>query len=77
MVDLSAVQDVQSLHVQLVTDGFLIRTGCGDQEEQGLLSGITGAFGQDIVELAVWLGMYFVQHKARNVQAVLGANLSR
>ena len=72
MVDLSAVQNVKGFGMKFITDRLLIRTGCGDQEEQGLLPGITGAFGQDIVELAVGLGMYFGQHKARNVQAVLG-----
>ena len=62
VVDLPAVQDVQCLGMQLVADALLVGTGRGDQEVQRLFTGVTGAFGQDIVELAVGLGMDFVQH---------------
>ena len=77
MVDLPACHDIQRLGVQLITDALLIRTCGRDQEIQRLLSGITGALGQNILQLPVRLGMYLVQDESRNVQAVFGADLGR
>ena len=42
-----------------------------------LLPGITGAFGQHIVELSVRLGVDFVKYKTRNIQSMLGSCFSR
>ena len=64
MVDLSSRHDIQRLGVQLITDGFLIRTGCRDKEIQRLFSGITGALGKDIIELPVRLGMNLVKNQS-------------
>nr|DAY88116.1 MAG TPA: hypothetical protein [Caudoviricetes sp.] len=44
--------------MELVTDALLVRACRGDQEEQRLLTGITGTFSKDIVEFSVWLGVY-------------------
>ena len=63
MVDLTSSQQVKSFHVKLVADALLVRAGRGDQEEQRLLTGITGTFGKDIVEFSVWLGMNLIQHQ--------------
>ena len=49
--------------MKLVADALLVRAGRGDQEEQRLLTGITGTFGKDIVEFSVWLGMNLIQHQ--------------
>ena len=62
--------------MQLVADAFLICSCCSNQEEQRLFSGIAGTFGQNIVELSVWLGMYLIQNQTTHIQTVLGANLS-
>ena len=77
VVNLTAVQQIKCLHVQLVANALLIRTSRGDQEEQRLLTGITRAFGKDIVELAVWLGVYLIQDEAGHIQTVLRTNFSR
>lgn len=61
--------------MQLVADAVLIVARRRDDEEQRLLTGIAGAFRQYIVELAVRLGMDFIEHQPRHVQAVLGAGL--
>ena len=63
--------------MELVTDALLVRAGRGDQEEQRLLTGITGAFGKDIIELSVGLGMNLIQHQTRHIQAVLRADFGR
>ena len=75
VVDLPAVQDIQRLGMQLVADALLVGAGRADQEVQRLFTGIAGAFGQDIVELSVGLGMDFVQNEAGHIQAVFRANL--
>ena len=77
VVDLTAIQQIKCFHVQFVANALFIRAGRGDQEEQRLLTGITGTFGKDIVEFSVWLGMYLIQHQTRHVQTVLRANFSR
>ena len=61
--------------MQLVADALLVGAGRGDQEVQRLFTGIAGAFGQDIIQLAVWLGMDFIQNKAGHIQAVFRAYL--
>ena len=71
VVDLAVSQQVKGFHVQLIADALLVRAGRGDQEEQRLFTGITGTFGQNIVELAVGLGMDLIQHKPGHVQAML------
>lgn len=63
VVNLAASQQVKGFHVELVTDALLVRACRGDQEEQRLLTGITGTFGKDIVEFSVWLGMNLIQNK--------------
>ena len=59
--------------MQFITDALLIGTGGGDDEEQGLLTGIAGTFGQNIVKFSVGLCVYFVKDQPRHVQTMLGA----
>lgn len=47
--------------MQFVADAVLVIARCGDDEKERLLPGITGAFGQDIVELPVRLGVDFIK----------------
>jgi 16S rRNA (guanine(527)-N(7))-methyltransferase RsmG len=56
-VDFSPVQDVLCFLMQLIADAFAVCTCGRDQEVQRLFAGVTGAFGQHIVELPVGLGM--------------------
>ena len=74
VVYLATGKKIKGFHMQLIADALLVRAGRGDQEEQRLFTGITGTFGQDIVELAVGLGMDFVQHQTGHIQAVLRAD---
>ena len=64
---------IQDLGVQFVANAVLVIARRGDDEKERLLPGITGAFGQDIVELPVWLGVDFVKYQPRNIQSVLGS----
>ena len=63
--------------MQFVADAFLVRAGRGDQEEQWLFTGITGTFGKNIIELAVGLGVNFIQNESGHIQAMLCTNFSR
>ena len=63
--------------MQLVADAVFVGASGGDDEEQRLLTGIAGAFGQHVIELAVGLGVYLVKHQAGHVQTMLGAGLRR
>ena len=49
--------------MQFIADAVLVVAGCGDDEKERLLPGITGSFGQDIVELPVWLCVDFIKDK--------------
>ena len=62
VIDLPARHDIQRLHMELVADAFLIRTCGRDQEVERLFPGITGALGQNIVQLPVGLRMDLVKH---------------
>ena len=77
MINLSSCHDIQCLGMQLIADGFFVRTCCCDKEIQRLLSGIAGSLGKDIIELPVRLGMNLVKNQSRNIQAVLRPDLSR
>ena len=66
------MHDIQSLCMQFVADALLIRASRSDDKEKWLLTGIAGAFGEDIVQLSVRLGVYLIKHQARYVQTVFG-----
>ena len=69
---LAPFQNVESLLVRLVADGLRIRPGGRDEEIQRLHTSVPGAFGHDIEEFSVGLGMEFIEHHPVYVEAVLG-----
>ena len=77
MVDLASLDDVLGLLVDLIADGLCIVSGCSDEEIQRLHPGVTGAFGHNIKELAVRLGVQLVKHHAVGVETVLVADIGR
>ena len=77
MVDFSSLDDVPGLLMYLVADGFRVVAGGGNEEIQRLHTGIAGAFGHNIKQLSVGLGMQLVKHHAVGVETVLVANIRR
>ena len=75
VVDLPPLDDVLGLLVDLIADGLRIVAGRGDEEIQRLHSCIAGAFGHDIKELAVRLGVQLIEHHTVGVEAVLVADV--
>ena len=63
-VDALARQNVGGLGMILITDAVAVCTCRGDQEVERLGTGITGALGQHIHQIAVGLCVELVQHKA-------------
>ena len=61
----------------LIADGIGIVTRCGDKEIQGLLSGVAGAVGHNVVKLSVRLGVQLVEHHRMDVQPMLGVGFRR
>ena len=74
---LPARHQVQGLCVQFIADAVLVVACRGDDEEEWLLPGIAGALGQDIIELAVRLGVDFVKDQARHIESVFGPGFRR
>ena len=77
MVDLAPLDDVLGLLVDLIADGFRIVAGRGDEEIQRLHTGVAGAFGHNIKELAVRLGVQLIEHHAVGVETVLITDIGR
>ncbi len=63
--------------MQFVTDAVLVIARCGDDEKERLLPCITRAFGQDIVEFPVRLGVDFIKDQAGHIESVLGSCFRR
>ena len=61
--------------MQFVADAVLVIARCSDDEKERLLPCITRAFGQDIVEFPVRLGMDFIKDQAGYIESVLGSCL--
>ena len=57
VVDLASLDDVFGLLMDLIADGLRIIAGRGDEEIQRLHTSVAGAFGHNIKELAVRLGV--------------------
>lgn len=57
--------------MQFIADALLICASRSDDKEQRLFTGIAGAFGEDIVQLSVRLGVYLIKYQARYVQPCL------
>ena len=75
MVDFAPLDDIFCFLVDLIADGFGIVAGRGDEKIQRLHSGVAGAFGHNIKELAVRLGVQLIEHHAVGVEAVLVSNI--
>ena len=77
VVDLPAGNDVLRLLMYLIADGLRIVARCGDKEIQRLHSGVAGAFGHDIKQLAIGLRMQFVKHHTMSIETVFVADIGR
>lgn len=75
MVDLASLDDILCFLVDLIADGLCIVAGRGDEEIQRLHTGVAGAFGHDVKELAIGLRVQFVEHHAVGVETVLVADI--
>ncbi len=75
LVVFATFDDVLGLLVLLVADGVLVGACRGDQEEQRLGTRIARALGHDIEELAVGLGVQFVEDDPMDVEPVFGVGL--
>ncbi|MPN04534.1 hypothetical protein SDC9_151775 [bioreactor metagenome] len=75
LVVFATFDDVLGLLVLLVADGVLVGACRGDQKEQRLGSGITGALGHDIEKLSIRLSVQFVEDHPMDIEPVLGVGL--
>ena len=75
VVNLAPLDDVLCLPVDLIADGLRIVAGRGDEEIQRLHTGIAGALGHNIKELAVWLGVQLIEHHAVGIKSVFVAHI--
>ena len=58
---LATIQNILCFLMLLIADGVnIIARGCND-EHQRLFPGITGAFGQSVEQLIVWLCMELIK----------------
>ena len=77
VVDLASLDDVLGLLVDLIADGLRIVAGRGNEKVQRLHTGVAGAFGHNIKELAVRLGVQLIEHHAVGIETVLVAHIGR
>ena len=76
-IDLPPFQNVHCFLVDLVADGIgIIPCGC-NQKVQRLPSGVAAAFGHNIKQLPVWLGVQFIKDHAAGVEAVFTGDICR
>ena len=61
--------------MDLIADGLRIIAGRGNEKIQRLHTGIAGAFGHDIKEFAVGLGVQLVEYHTVCIEAVLVADI--
>ncbi|MPM44026.1 hypothetical protein SDC9_90704 [bioreactor metagenome] len=73
----SAVNDIQRFLMHLPADAILIVSGCCDKKIQRLHSRVTAAFGHDIKEFPVRLGMQLIKYHTVGVKAVFVTNIGR
>lgn len=76
-VDFPALQNILGLLVCFVADGAGVSASRGDEEVERLHPGIARAFGHDIKQLSVGLGVQFVKDHPVDVEAVLAVCLCR
>ena len=74
-VDFPAIQNIPRLLVNLIADAVHVIARRGNEKIEGLLSGVAGAVGHDIIELPVWLGVQLVKYHRMDVEAMLGVCL--
>ena len=68
---LSPFQDILCFLMHLIADGIRVVARRSDQEIQRLRPCVTAALGHDVVQLAVRLGMQFIEHHAVDIKAML------
>lgn len=76
-IDFPPFQNVHCFLVDLVADGIGIIPRGRNQKVQRLPSGIAAAFGHNIKQLPVWLGVQFIKDHAAGVEAVLAGDVCR
>jgi hypothetical protein len=76
-IDLPALQNILGLLVCLVADGAGVGASGGDKEVERLHPGVAGAFGHDIEQLSVGLGVQLVKDHPVDVESVLAVCLRR
>ena len=76
-VDLPALQNTLGLLVCLVADGADVCASRGDKELERLHPGIAGAFGHDIEQLSVGMGVQLVKDHPVDVESMLAVRLRR
>ena len=74
-VDFPALQDVLGLLVCLVADGAGIGASGGDEEVERLHPGVARAFGHNIEQFSVGLGVQLVKDHPVDVESVLAVRL--
>lgn len=70
-VDLPALDDIERLLVDFVTDAVRICPGGRDKKVKRLGSGVSGSLRHDIVELPVWLGVELIKYYPGGIKTVL------
>lgn len=76
VIDFPAVNDVFGLLVNFIADGLGVIARRGDKKVQRLHAGIAGAFGHNIEQFSVWLGMQLIKNHAVGVETMLVADIS-
>ena len=60
-----------------IADALGVRARCGDEKIQRLHPYVAGAFGHDVEELPVWLGVHLIEYHAVYIETVLGVGFRR
>ena len=76
-VDLPTLQNILGLLVCLIADGAGVGASRGDEEVERLHPGIAGAFGHNIEQLSVGLGVQLIKDHTVDVEAMLAVRLRR
>ena len=72
LIMLPPLQDILGLGVNFIADTVGVRSGCCNQEEQGLHSGVTRTLGHNVIEFPVRHRVKLVHHPTMHVESMLG-----